>query len=98
MLAAEQPAVADRIVAMSYPLHPPAKPEQLRTQHFPLVTTPLLIVQGTRDEFGSRDEIERAATVIPGRVELRFLEGERHSFRRGVIVTVAKAICEFARV
>jgi predicted alpha/beta-hydrolase family hydrolase len=98
MLASEQPEVADRIVAMSYPLHPPNKPGQLRTQHFPTLLTPLLIVQGTRDEFGSREELELATQQIRGPKQLVFLEGERHSFRRSAIVTVAKAIYQFASV
>lgn len=98
MLASEDPGVADRIVAMSYPLHPPKKPDQLRIQHFAALRTPLLIIQGTRDEFGSRSEIESATQQISGPKHLLFLEGERHSFRRSVIVTVATAICEFSRV
>ena len=98
MLAGEHPRVADRIVSMSYPLHPPGKPDQPRTQHFPALRTPLLIIQGTRDDFGSREEIEQAAELITAPKRLLFLEGEKHSFRRPVIVTVAKAICDFARV
>ena len=96
MLAGESPQTADRIVAMSYPLHPPNKPTQLRTQHLPNIQTPTLIVQGTRDEFGSQAEIESAAALIPAPKRLLFLDGERHTFRRKVIVPVAKAIVEFA--
>jgi predicted alpha/beta-hydrolase family hydrolase len=98
MLAAEVPGVADKLVAMSYPLHPPGKPQQLRTDHFASLRTPLLILQGTRDEFGAREEFERETAQIPGPVTLQFLEGEKHSFRRSAIVTVAEAIYEFARV
>ncbi len=98
MLASEMPGIADRIVALSYPLHPPNKPGQLRTEHFPALVTPVLIIQGTRDEFGSREEIEEASKLVRAPKRLLFLEGERHSFRRKVIVTVAQAICEFAHV
>jgi len=58
LLAAETPGVADNAASASYPLHPPRKPEQLRTQHFPQLRTPALYIHGTRDPFGSIDEID----------------------------------------
>jgi hypothetical protein len=57
MLAAEQPGVADALLLLSYPLHPPKKPQQLRTAHFPDWRTPALFVQGTRDPFASIEEL-----------------------------------------
>jgi predicted alpha/beta-hydrolase family hydrolase len=46
------------IVALGYPLHPPGKPDQLRTAHLPSITVPVLIVQGERDTFGTPAELE----------------------------------------
>ncbi len=60
LLAAETPAVADALLLLSYPLHPPRKPEQLRTQHFPQLRTPALFIHGTRDPFGSIEEMTAA--------------------------------------
>ena len=45
------------LVCLGYPFHPPAKPQQLRTKHLIGLKTPTLICQGTRDEFGTRDEV-----------------------------------------
>jgi predicted alpha/beta-hydrolase family hydrolase len=63
---------------MSYPLHPPRKPEQLRTQHFFGLNTPTLFVQGTRDPFGSIAEIEQALKLIPAQTKLLPVEGAGH--------------------
>src|SRR6185436_4276622 len=49
------------VVCFGYPFHPPGKPAQLRTAHLETLRTPALIVQGTRDEFGSREEVETYA-------------------------------------
>ena len=46
------------LVCLGYPFHPPGKPEKLRTQHLAALCTPTLIVQGERDAFGSRAEVE----------------------------------------
>lgn len=66
------------LLLLSYPLHPPGKPEQLRTQHFSNLHTPTLIIQGTRDPFGSIPEIEQAIKQIPGKVKLAPVEGAGH--------------------
>ena len=60
MLLAEQPRLADGLLLLSYPLHPPNKPTQLRTAHFPNLQTPSLFVHGTRDAFGSIAEMTEA--------------------------------------
>lgn len=78
MLCAEEPGLAAGLLLMSYPLHPPGKPEQLRTQHLPNLGTPCLFVQGTRDPFGSIEEIEKAISLIPARHELIRVEGAGH--------------------
>ena len=61
MLCAEEPNLVEGLLLLSYPLHPPRKPEQLRTQHLPNLRTPSLFVEGTRDPFGSIEEMEAAS-------------------------------------
>ena len=70
LLAAEEPALADALLLLSYPLHPPRKPDQLRTAHFPRLRTPALFVHGTRDPFGSIDEMREALRAIPAHHKL----------------------------
>jgi uncharacterized protein len=78
MLAADEPALADRLLLLSYPLHPPQRPAELRTAHFPRLQTPALFVHGARDSFGSLDEMEVALTLIPTRTELLPVSGAGH--------------------
>jgi predicted alpha/beta-hydrolase family hydrolase len=78
MLCAAAPDLVSGLLLLSYPLHPPRKPDQLRTQHLPNLRTPALFVHGTRDPFGSVDEIERALQLIPARTELMTVEGAGH--------------------
>jgi len=70
MLAASEPGAVDRLLLLSYPLHPPRRPEQLRTTHFPRLETPAMFVHGARDPFGSIDEMSAALQLIPVRTEL----------------------------
>ena len=65
MLAAEQPQLAAGLLLLSYPLHPPRKPAELRTGHFPQLNTPALFVHGGRDPFGSHEEMKSALALIP---------------------------------
>jgi len=78
MLSAAEPDLVSGLLLLSYPLHPPRKPEQLRTQHLPNLRTPSLFVHGTRDPFGSIDEMERALQLIPSTKELLKVEGAGH--------------------
>jgi uncharacterized protein len=78
MLLAEQPALADGLLLLSYPLHPPKKPEQVRTAHFPELRTSSLFVSGTRDGFGSIAEMTEALKLIPARTDLLPVEGAGH--------------------
>jgi uncharacterized protein len=78
MLCAEEPELAAGLLLMSYPLHPPRKPEQLRTQHFTDLRTPALFVSGTRDPFGSIPEVEQALKMIPVNTKLLSVEGAGH--------------------
>lgn len=80
-------AVADGLPALglvlvSYPLHPPGKPDRLRIEHFPRLSLPCLFVSGTRDAFGSPEELEAHAAAIPGPVTHRWIEGGDHGLRR----------------
>ena len=78
MLAAKEPQVADALLLLSYPLHPPEKPATLRTEHFPSLRVPALFVSGERDGFGTRAELDAALRMIPGRTELMMLAGAGH--------------------
>jgi predicted alpha/beta-hydrolase family hydrolase len=70
MLAAAEPGLVDRLLLLSYPLHPPKKPGELRTGHFPALQTPAMFVHGTRDGFGSVSEMAAALGLIRARTEL----------------------------
>ena len=78
MLCAEEPGLVSGLLLLSYPLHPPRKPEQQRTQHLPDLRTPTLFVHGTRDPFGSIDELQRAMKMIPAKTKLLPVEGAGH--------------------
>jgi len=78
MLCAEEPELAQGLLLMSYPLHPPRKPEQRRVQHLPRLRTPSLFVSGTRDPFGSIAEMEDALRLIPAPTRLVPVEGAGH--------------------
>ncbi len=70
MLAASEPGLADALLLLSYPLHPPKEPANLRTAHFPDIRIPALFVHGTRDGFGTIDEMNAALKLIPARTRL----------------------------
>jgi predicted alpha/beta-hydrolase family hydrolase len=78
MLCAEEPDLAGGLLLLSYPLHPPRKPEQLRVQHLPQLRVPALFVHGTRDPFGSIEEMESALKMIPAKTELLKVDGAGH--------------------
>jgi uncharacterized protein len=83
VLAADDPALADALLLLSYPLHPPRRPKQLRTQHFGALRTPTLFVHGTRDPFGSVAELNQARRSIAGGSALVSVEGGGHDLMRG---------------
>ncbi len=89
------------LLLLSYPLHPPRKPEQLRTQHFFSLRTPALFVQGTRDPFGSIEEIQKALKLIPAKTKLMQVEGAGHDLgfkgKAGREDLAAKVLDEFQR-
>jgi uncharacterized protein len=78
MVCAAEPGLADGLLLLSYPLHPPRKPEQLRTQHLPKLQTPALFVHGTRDPFGSVEEIRQALKLINSKTDLVPVVGAGH--------------------
>jgi uncharacterized protein len=82
-IAAAEGLVRTRaLVLICYPLHPPGKPDRLRTEHFPAISVPCLFISGTKDQFGTPDELTAATQHIPGPVEHVWIEGADHSLRR----------------
>jgi predicted alpha/beta-hydrolase family hydrolase len=78
MLCSDHPGLVEGLLLLSYPLHPPRKPDQLRTQHLPKLQTPALFVEGTRDPFGTVEELESALSLIPAKTKLLRIEGAGH--------------------
>jgi predicted alpha/beta-hydrolase family hydrolase len=79
-------AVADGLpaaglVLISYPLHPPGKPDKLRTEHLQELRVPCLFISGTRDPFGSPEELESHTAAIPGPVTHVWVEGRGHDLK-----------------
>jgi hypothetical protein len=72
---------ADGLVLLSYPLHPPGKPQQLRDAHLPRITCPMLFVQGTRDGFARFDLLEETLAGLGARATLHVLADADHSFK-----------------
>src|SRR5215469_6679470 len=71
-------ALTDGLLLLSYPLHAPSRPDHLRTQHLPNLRVPTFFVHGTRDPFGSIEEIESARKLIPAETELMVVEDAGH--------------------
>ena len=69
------------LVLLGYPLHPPGQPDRLRVAHLPALVTPTLVVQGSKDTFGSEDEVRQAFAAAPARVNWLIVPGGDHSFK-----------------
>jgi predicted alpha/beta-hydrolase family hydrolase len=82
MAAAESPGLVEGLLLLSYPLHPPSKPELKQTSYFPDLRTPALFVQGTFDPFGSLDELREALALIPAPTGLLAAEDAGHDLKR----------------
>jgi len=103
ILASEDDRVAEGLLLISYPLHPPGKPELLRTDHFSELQTPSLFVHGSKDPFGTLAEMREALKLIRGRHKLTELTGGGHGLVRGkaegpyreVATLVAEQFAEF---
>jgi len=81
-IAVAEGTPAAGLVLISYPLHPPGRPEKLRTEHFPAIKVPCLFVSGDRDAFGTRDELESATRAIGGAVTHVWIERGSHALDR----------------
>ncbi len=82
MLAAEEAKLADALLLLSYPLHPPTRPDQLRTAHWSALQTPSFFVHGTKDPFGSVTEVQSALPLIAAPAQLVTIEGAGHELAR----------------
>lgn len=83
------------LVLVSYPLHPPGKPERLRVEHLERLDLPCLFVHGTRDPFGSPDELEHWTARLPGPVSHVWIDGGRHELT-GADEVVADAVARWS--
>jgi uncharacterized protein len=97
MLVAEAPAIAAGLLLLSYPLHPPAKPDQMRTAHFPNLHRSAIFVHGDADPFGTIGELQEAIAAIPAPTRLIPIAGAGHDLRRGRI-DFAPAVAALAGV
>jgi hypothetical protein len=101
ILVSEDVALADALLLLSYPLHPPDKPQQLRTAHFTQLRAPALFVHGSRDPFGSLDEMRAGLSLIPSHTELVAIENAGHDLAHGrhdVAGRVLAAWMEFVKL
>jgi uncharacterized protein len=83
LLAADEPALVARLLLFSYPLHPPGRPDRLRTEHFPRLNAPCLFVHGSSGPFGTPGELRAAMAAIPCATQLIEIAGAGHDLRRG---------------
>jgi predicted alpha/beta-hydrolase family hydrolase len=82
LLAAEAPELVPALLLLAYPLHPPGRPAEPRTAHFPRLHVPALFVHGTRDPFASPDELRAAAGLIQAPSEVLVIDGAGHELAR----------------
>jgi len=82
------------LVLMSYPLHPPKKPENLRTEHLPRINVPTLCISGTKDNFGSPEELESAFSVVPAHVQWHWVQDGRHELAKAD-AEIAETVLQF---
>ena len=80
-LAVAEGLEAAALVLVSYPLHPPGRPDRLRTEHFPDLRVPCLFVSGRRDAFATPEELARETATVPGPVTVTLVDGD-HSLRK----------------
>lgn len=92
MVLAEHPDAADELTLFSYPLHPPGRPDRLRTEHFPGIRVPTVFTHGSRDPFGSLDELKTAVALITAPTRIVEVEGARHDLGSKVINVPARAV------
>jgi len=103
MLAAEMPELVDALLLLAYPLRPPRRPREQRTMHFPNLRTPALFVHGSRDPFGSLEELTAALAPVPAPVTLLPVDGAPHGLiarpprgrRADVVAEIVQGFCAF---
>ena len=83
------------LALLSYPLHPPKKPDRLRVEHFPSVGVPTLFVNGDRDPFGAPAELDAEIKAIAGPVTVRWLQGQRHDPKPPADAEIVAAVRSF---
>lgn len=98
MLAAENPSAADALLLLSYPLHAPGKPDVLRTAHFPALAIPSLFIHGTRDPFGSEEEMREALKQIPPPSTLYMVKGAGHDLGKSHSGLAAEIVKQAAQL
>jgi uncharacterized protein len=69
------------LVFLGYPLHPPGRPEKMRSEHLPKIKAPMLFMQGSRDAFGTKEEIADIIKKLKLSAELIAIEGGDHSLK-----------------
>ena len=92
MAVADSQINVDTLMLFSYPLHPPGKPERLRTQHFGAITVPTVFTHGTADPFGSIAELRAAAGLITAPTEIIEITGARHDLASETLDVPALAV------
>jgi predicted alpha/beta-hydrolase family hydrolase len=92
MVIADQAAAVDVLTLFSYPLHPPGKPERVRTDHLPRIGAPTVFTHGTADPFGTLDELRPAAALIPAPSEIVEVTGARHDLGSKTLDVPALAV------
>jgi hypothetical protein len=95
MLAAEDPSLAVALLLFSYPLHPPNQPGKWRTAHFPQLRAPAMFVHGSKDAFGSPEEMAAALRLSPAPTSLVILDRAGHDLRRGKFDLAALVVAPF---
>jgi uncharacterized protein len=82
----------DALTLFSYPVHPPGKPENLRTEHLPDIRVPTVFTHGTSDPFGTPAEVRDAAALVAGPTEVVEITGARHDLRSKTLDVPALAV------
>lgn len=92
----DQPLRVGGLILIAYPLHPPGKPEKLRSEHLHNVSVPSVWISGTRDTFGTPDELNVAMELLPHEFSAHFLNGKGHDLKNcdDEIASIVKAWVE----
>jgi uncharacterized protein len=93
-MAVAEGLTAAGLVLIAYPLHPPGRPDKRRVEHLPQISVPCLFVSGTRDPFGTPDELEPHTKAIAGPVTHVRIEGGRHELK-GADAHVARTVADW---